>query len=173
MDDGRSSTVREMALDGEVQLVQRDNLKDLKTAVGRSAVPVLGLVFPSGFEQSLSEVEPINLEAITIHWANLEERSRLINKFETALEEHTNHIIRIRVAQQGIYPNPENLGFTSMIITGFVLGVMTVGIFLLPLLMMDEVENKTLDPLRLSPAEPLHILIGKALAGFFFCSLSL
>jgi ABC-2 type transport system permease protein len=45
------------------------------------------------------------------------------------------------------------------------------GVVLVPHLMLEEKQNRTLEALSVSPASPGHIIAGKALAGIFYCSL--
>ena len=172
LDEGKSKRFKEIARSKDIDLIPQDSLEGVKTAVGGFAVPALGLILPVDFDQHLEGNTAITLQGFSIHWANDSEVTQLIAHFEHELGQRTGHIIRIQVADEGVYPQSTNLGFTVMIITGFVLGVMTVGLFLVPLLLMEEVENHTLEALLLSPARVSHLLTGKALAGLAFSCLA-
>jgi ABC-2 type transport system permease protein len=44
-----------------------------------------------------------------------------------------------------------------------------VGVSLVPNIMLEEKDTKTLDALLVSPAKPVHIVLGKAATGLFYC----
>ena len=47
--------------------------------------------------------------------------------------------------------------------------IITIGIILVPFLMIEEKENHTIEALMVSPAIYSQIVIGKAIAGTFYC----
>jgi ABC-2 type transport system permease protein len=91
-----------------------------------------------------------------------------MSHFQDSLSDLTGQDIEIQMVDELVYPNPEELGFTTMVITGLVTGVMTTGLILVPLLILEEKENHTMDVLFVSPAKKWQILSGKFIAGTFF-----
>jgi len=167
-DSGKSTKIREIVRSREIKLNPVDSLQDMKIAVGSSSVPVLGLVIPPDFDREISGNSPIYLEGYCIHWAKPSETEDLITHFENTLSRLTGHTIQIQLTDENVYPDPEELGFSSMVITGLITGVMTIGLILVPLLITEEIENHTMEALIISPAKTWHLLIGKSITGFFY-----
>jgi ABC-2 type transport system permease protein len=46
--------------------------------------------------------------------------------------------------------------------------MLTMGILLVPTLMLEEKQTRTMDALLVSPASISQVVIGKAIAGFFY-----
>lgn len=168
LDPGRTPLLRELALDSSLDLVQVDNLGELQKAVGASSVPVLGLVFPEDFKTRLVTHAPLEIQAYHIYWVPGDDLAILVTYFEEALSKHTGRIVHFEIVPEPVYPPTEGLGFTIMITTGFVLGVITLSLILAPLLLVEEMENHTLEAILVSPATTTHLLVGKALAGLFY-----
>jgi ABC-type Na+ efflux pump permease subunit len=47
--------------------------------------------------------------------------------------------------------------------------MLIAGVFIVPLLMLEEKQSKTLDALLVSPADPGLVVLGKALSGSLYC----
>ncbi len=81
-------------------------------------------------------------------------------------------VIRIQVTGNQVYPSQNEIGYSMMISSGIVLGVMTIGLILVPILLIEEKETHTLDALMVSPVRTFHLLLGKSLAGLFYALVS-
>ncbi len=168
LDPGHTTTTKELARNPSLDLVSVASMADLQNAVGTSSVPVLGLVFPDDLETRLASNSLLEIKAYRIYWASGEDLARLVTYFEEVLSQHIGLVVRLQVMPELIYPPAKGLGFTSMIATGFVLGIMTIGLILAPLLLVEEIENHTFEAILISPASTTHLLLGKALAGLFY-----
>jgi len=168
LDPGRTALLKELSRDPSLRLTPVDSLAELQKAVGSASVPVLGLAFPDDLETRLATHAPLEIQAYRIYWASGDDLARLVTFFEEVLSRHTDRVVRLQLIPEPVYPPTEGLGFTSMIATGFILGVMSLGLILAPLLLAEEMENHTLDAILISPASSTHLLAGKALAGLFY-----
>jgi hypothetical protein len=168
MDPARTTLLKELSRDPSVRLIPVDSLEELQKAVGSASVPVLGLVFPDDIGIQLANDTPLEIEAYCIYWASGDDLARLVTYFEEVLSRQTRRVVRLQLVTEPVYPPTEGLGFTAMIATGFILGVMSLGLILAPLLLVEEMENHTLDAILVSPANSTHLLFGKALAGLFY-----
>lgn len=168
LDPGRTTHLKELSRDPSMRFIPVDSLDELQTAVGSASVPVLGLAFPDDLETRLAVDTPLEIPAYHIYWASGEDLARLVTYFEEVLSQHTGQMVRLQLVPEPVFPPAEGLGFTSMIATGFILGVMSLGLILAPLLLVEEMENHTLDAILVSPANSTHLLAGKALAGLFY-----
>jgi ABC-2 type transport system permease protein len=81
------------------------------------------------------------------------------------------HPVRIAIDEERIYPPPDGAAATGAASTAIVLAIMTVGIFVVPYLIVQERQTRTLDALLISPATVWQIVAGKALAGSVYCLL--
>jgi ABC-type multidrug transport system permease subunit len=87
--------------------------------------------------------------------------------FERTLSDLASIPVRLRVEQGPVYTQPEGgHAFTTALL--LILVVTMVGLFLVPNLMLEERETETLHALLVSPASPLHVAVGKAMAGLFY-----
>ncbi len=167
-DPGKSIIIREIVRHRELDFFPAESFQDMMHIVGSSATPVLGLVIPANFDQDINNNSPVIIEGYRIHWANPTEISSIKNYFEDVLSTKVGVPIQIFLIDENVHPASDGIGFTSMIRIGFVMGVMTIGLILVPLLITEEKENHTFDVLIISPAKISHILAGKAIAGMFY-----
>ncbi|HBX68167.1 MAG TPA: hypothetical protein DEH25_01930 [Chloroflexi bacterium] len=167
-DQGSSTSLREIVRSRELRLRLVDSLAELESQVSQSAVPVLGLVIPPDFDDRITGGAAIEVPGYLQHWVKPAPAAELVLYFEEHLTAAFEQTLRIQTAGNALYPDPNQMGFSLMISTGLVLGVMTTGLTLVPILMIEEKETHTLDALLISPARPLHLMLGKSLAGLFY-----
>ena len=74
----------------------------------------------------------------------------------------------IQVEGNIVYPPTEGVLFLSLATMNSVLMILTMGIFLVPSLLIEEKETKTMQALLVSPASIGQVVVGKALAGSFY-----
>lgn len=168
LDPARTTLLKELSRDPSLRFIPVDSLAELQKSVGSASVPVLGLAFADDLESLLAANSPLEVQAYHIYWASGDDLTRLVTYFEEVLSQHTGRVVRLQLVAEPVYPPNEGLGFTSMIATGFILGVMSLGLILAPLLLVEEMENNTLDAILISPASSTDLLAGKALAGLFY-----
>jgi ABC-2 type transport system permease protein len=167
-DQGKSTAIREIVRSRDLDFHQNDSFQEMIQSVGASSIPILGLVVPQDFDLQIKDGSIVVIEGYSIHWARSSEISSLIAHFEESLSDITGQKIHIEMSDEEVFPDIESVGFTIMIITGMVTGVMTIGLILVPLLITEEIENHTLDALLISPAKTIHIFIGKSLTGLVY-----
>jgi ABC-type Na+ efflux pump permease subunit len=167
-DTGKSTALRAIYRSREIDFFPVDTLQDMKNAVGSSSVPVLGLVIPSGFDLAVEHGSTILLQGYGVHWARSSEIDDLITHFQDSLSRMTAQTIEIQLVDESVYPNPDEPGFTDMIVTGLVTSVVTISLILVPLLILEEKENHTFEVLIISPAKISHLLAGKSIAGMLY-----
>ena len=129
----------------------------------------LGLVIPEDFDQLVKSNESIELQGFIAHWASQEELNRLVTFFEGQFKDQIGVAVKIQIEGNAVYPQPDAGGFLIMISLAFVLVIITLGILLVPFLMIEEKETHTIDALLVSPASYAQVVAGKAIAGVFYC----
>jgi ABC-2 type transport system permease protein len=102
------------------------------------------------------------------HWLSRSESQELIASFEQYLSQALQVSVEIDAENNLVYPSLEFSGSPFMISIGLVIAVMMIGLVLVPILMLDERDQRTIDVLLISPASYTHIVLGKALAGIIY-----
>lgn len=171
-DQGRSTILRGLAASDDVRLGIADSLEDMQETVVGSPETLLGLVVPEDFDRQAGSAQVIELEAYVVHWADPEIVSQRVAFFEQQLGQSTWGQVQIRVAEQPLYPPAKLEGQPVMMILIFTIVLFTMGVALVPLLFIEERQAHTLEVLLVSPARISEVVVGKALAGGFYCLLT-
>jgi ABC-2 type transport system permease protein len=128
----------------------------------------LGLVVPAGFTQSLEDGDEVVLEGYVL-WMD---RSIIPEKeasYSAKLTELLGAPVRVEIGDNIVisdhqYP-PSQVNSNLMYV------IFMSALILLPYIMLEEKENKTMDALQVSPADPLDIVLGKAITGMFYVTI--
>ncbi len=127
----------------------------------------LGLVLPADFDQTLSSSGTPTLSGY-IFWVNRMRVAELETKYSQAFTEILGRPVQVVIGQNFIIPQADSDGDHTSVTYLMVYFVFTTALLLIPHLMLEEKQTKTLDALLTSPASPGQIVLGKALAGFFY-----
>ena len=168
-DEGQSRRIAALQERDDVRVSKARSLQEMKHAVTAASVPVLGLHVPAGLDQVLEAGQAASIEAYAVHWAGPEDVAQMERAVERALGEAGGRQVEIAVEEQRLYPDPETGGFTSMVATLAVTGVVVIGMAFVPYLFVEEKETRTLEALLISPAGIGQVVAGKALAGAAYC----
>jgi ABC-type transport system involved in multi-copper enzyme maturation permease subunit len=144
----------------------------LEEVVAESTEPVLGIVFPDNFQPGQNAEETLQLEGFASHWMPDSELIPLTTLFEKEITGVVWQDVVIQMSQWRLYPEVPASGYPFMIANGLALITMVMGLSLVSNLLIGEKESRTLDVLTISPANFSHIVWGKFLVGFCFCSLA-
>ncbi len=165
-DEGSSTVLQELVSHDDFHLSPKDSRAALEESLSDEITPKLGLVIPANFDRLVNEGQDITLVGYYTHWADLDNINADVAFFEKALN------VTIDYAGQPIYPTADAGGQPWLVTSVIVITLGVMGVSLVPLLMVEEKEAHTLDALLASPAGYLHIIAGKALAGFVYCLLT-
>jgi ABC-2 type transport system permease protein len=171
-DEGRSQTVRDLAVGDGYRLVLEDTRETMEAAVAGSPSVVLGLVIPADFDRPTDGQEAIAITGYSTHWAPPEKVNELASFFSEKLGLARERPVQIDVQGHVLYPSIDSISQSFILSLLNVIAILTIGIALVPLLLIEEKEGHTLDALRISPASYGQILFGKFLAGAFYCLLA-
>jgi ABC-2 type transport system permease protein len=142
---------------------------DLERFVAMEGAPALGLVIPAGFDQALTAGEPFPLDGYVQHWVSDSAAEELVAQIEEEIVALTEQAVRINTAGPRIYPPLDSLGPHTWASLAIVVMLTLLGLTLTPQLMVEEKQARTLAALLVSPARSGHAVIGKAIAGVFYC----
>jgi ABC-2 type transport system permease protein len=148
--------------------VQRaESLEELQQVIGNMGFglgPEVGIEIPHDFDDLNNDLE-INGY---VSWANRTKAPGLKAEFESALLEVTGQPLIVNLEGHIISP-PAEIGLLGGLITIFAVTIiLLMGVMLVPNLMVEEKQTRTMDALLVSPASISQVVIGKAIAGFFY-----
>lgn len=168
-DEGDSEWVVALRKRPGVRLVRARTREAMEEALASDGNAALGLVLPATLDQSIEKGSPPALEGTLPHWTRQDEEEELETFYERELSALTGETVDIEIAEQRIYPKVAAKGFTGMAAGVIAMVSLTVGIFLVPFLLVDEKQTKTMDALLVSPASIGQVVAGKAIAGTVYC----
>jgi ABC-2 type transport system permease protein len=177
-DQGNSRTILQLRKQDHTRLGRTESQAEMEEALGTAHEAFIGLVLPADFDRAVQDGRVPELEAYAVHWATQAEVDELQAFSERALSEAastsagTEVSVSVRVVPRRVYPPPDGQGFSTMATGVVVLTTLTVGIFLVPYLIGDERQTKTMNALLVSPATIGQIVAGKAIAGSVYCLLT-
>jgi ABC-2 type transport system permease protein len=158
------------ALEGSprFELHRVSSIQELKKEMGDDANGELGLVVPADFDQRLASGEEPGLSGYVI-WSSRSKATDLASDFERTLEELLGEPVQINI-EGTVYPTPDSMGPIRMVSATLVILIIFMATFTVPYLMFEEKRTKTLDALLVSPASIGQVIMGKTLAGLFYCA---
>jgi ABC-2 type transport system permease protein len=171
-DAGRSKLVEEMEESTTFDLVDTASQTAMEAYVEDRDTVVLGLVLPSDLDVQVATGSDIELEGYVVHWASHSQVTEVKTFFEKELSELADDSIHIRIDGNIVYTRPDSRGLAFLVSLSAVLVMVIAGAFIVPLLMLEEKQSKTLDALLVSPASPSLVVLGKALSGSLYCSIA-
>jgi ABC-2 type transport system permease protein len=168
VDPGSSQVLRSLKNNTALTIRPVGNQVQLEQALSASLQTSLGVVLPVDFDQRLAKGETVWLTGYAIHWVDLAKVKNLAEKFQNALNQANAGQVAFTSETRRVYPAEGFSGQPFMIGMIMILLLLTMGIALTPVLVIEEKENHTIDALMVSPAKPQHIVIGKAMVGVVF-----
>ena len=150
--------------------LQVDSLVDLQEAISNLGFGLgaeLGIAIPPGFDDQLESLDHPVVPGY-VSWSNRAKADRIQAEIEAALLDLTGKPVQIDLGGNIITP-PGEISLLVGIATMFAVTIiLTIGIILVPSLMIEEKQNRTLEALLVSPASIGQVVAGKALAGTFY-----
>jgi len=171
-DAGSSQLVAELEKSMALDLVETSSQSAMEAYIEDGDIVVLGLVLPSELDVQLGSGETIQLEGFVVHWASKKKITEVRGIFEEEIERLTGSPVRIQTDGNVVYSIPDSNGLSFLVSLSAVLGLVIAGVFIVPILMLEEKQNKTLDALLVSPANPGLVVMGKALSGSLYCAIA-
>ena len=166
-DLGNSSLTLEQIDNDDITVQKIRSDQELRTALCGSMYPEIGLQLPGGFDQILNSGTPIELQGF-VCWSKRYQALELQPRLEEMLSQSLGQPVGIRLDGNIVYPPREGGLFLSMAVINSVLLMLVMGVLLVPSLLYEEKETKTMQALLVSPASIGQVVIGKALAGSFY-----
>jgi ABC-2 type transport system permease protein len=169
-DPGDSLLAAEMQDSPQFRVSRVNSISRLEEAIGSSMSGLgveFGVAIPSDFDQNLEAGEMAELEGYLV-WANRGKADQLKSDFERGFADLMGEPVGINIEGNLVYPPSNSPLFLSILTWTSVIVILSMGINLVPHLLFEEKQTKTLDALLVSPASPGLVVAGKALAGLFY-----
>lgn len=164
-DQGDSDWIARWDIDPDFDLVTTETQDDMERYVADKDIVILGLVLPEDFDQRVEVKKGVTLDVYVIHWASDEDIISIRNFFEGQLIESLDQPVIFNLAGHTLYTQLESRGYAFMTALAVLLALSMGGMYIIPHLMFEEKQTRTLDSLMASPASQVDILIGKVIVG--------
>lgn len=127
----------------------------------------LAIVIPETAETNQSD-KPIIVEGHVMYWVSEAQRAEIKALVEDELTMQLGQPVTLNLAGNDVYFDADTFFFVFSSTMGLLFIAVMIGISLIPNLMIEEKQAKTLDALLVSPASAIHLVAGKAIAGLFY-----
>ena len=166
-DEGESKLFEEFQGNDELIIHRLRSAAEMEEAVAEGSGAGLGIIIPAGFDKSVGGGSPVKLEGYEASWANPSDVESAHKTFEEQFSVAVGGPLRVEI-QNAIHPGLTADGQPFTVALTMVIATMLVTIIVVPHLVIEEKENKTMDLLLVSPATNNDIVLGKALAGLVY-----
>jgi len=166
-DQGSSSLALERTVlsDGaELDFRSVDSLQEMEK---KMEYQDLGLVLPADFDQSLASGDELKLTGY-VHWAKRGQVAELEAKYSAMFTELLGVPIQVEIGDNILVPSVDALGMASTASFHVYFAILWMALTVVPFLIIEERQTKTMDALMVSPASPGQVVLGKAMAGLIF-----
>lgn len=164
LDDGSSSLQldRTTLEDGsEFRFQQASSFIDLEK---RMAYQDLGVVIPEEFDQLLGSESEIAIIGY-VHWAKRGQVVELESQYSAMFSELLGVPVVLEIGDNILLPPVDALGMASTGAFHIFFAIFWMALTVVPFLILEERQTKTMDALLVSPASPGVVVFGKAIAG--------
>ncbi len=166
-DVGDSTLVAELRKAPGLSVQTLRSEQELHSALCGAVYPLIGLRIPANFNQIIVTGGQVEIQGY-VCWSKRHQVSEVQSKFEAILSQSLGQPVTIQIDGNIVYPPTQGVLFLSLATVNSVLMILMIGIFLVPSLLFEEKETKTMQALLVSPASIGQVVIGKALAGLFY-----
>jgi len=173
-DPGESRLTAELDDSAQYQVQRARSLAEVEQVIGSTGFGLgveFGLAVPDDFDQVLEAGGQPELDGY-LAWANRRKAFQLKTDFEEQIEELVGQPVRINVEENIVYPPSDSGLWLLMVTITPVTVILMMGIQLVPTLLFEEKQTKTMEALLVSPASISQVVVGKALAGLFYVLVS-
>ena len=173
-DPGESRLTTQLDDSDQVRVQRVRSLAELEQVIGSMGFGLgvqFGLAVPDDFDQVLEAGGQPKLDGY-VAWANRIKAPQLKADFEAQIEELVGRPVRITVEDNIVYPPSDSGLWLLMVTVTPVIVILMMGIQLVPALLFEEKQTKTMSALLVSPASISQVVVGKALTGLFYVVVS-
>jgi ABC-2 type transport system permease protein len=167
LDMGNSRLVAELENIPDISVQKLRSEQELQAALCSAVYPLIGLRIPADFDQAMAAGGQDDFQGY-VCWSKRHQASEVQPKLEEMLSQALGRPVTIQIEGNIVYPPADGVLILSIATINSVLMILMMGIFLVPSLLFEEKESKTMQALLVSPASIGQVVMGKALAGSFY-----
>lgn len=166
--ESESAIVTELERSPALALYPFDSRAELMKVFPDAESVELAIVIPDSAVARQQAGEPVTIEGYLMYWVSPDQRAEIKALVEEELAGQLGQPVTLDLAGHDVFFDAgiPSLVFSPTIALLFV--AVMIGISLIPNLMVEERQTKTLDALMVSPASAAHLVAGKSLAGLFY-----
>lgn len=128
----------------------------------------LALVIPERAVAQEEAGEPITIEGHLMYWVSPPQRAEIKALIEEELSTQLGRPVSLNLTGNDVTFDADEFFFVFSATIALLFITLMIGISLVPNLMVEEKQARTLDALLVSPASAAHLVTGKAIAGLFY-----
>jgi ABC-type Na+ efflux pump permease subunit len=157
----------EVISDGyQFRFYEVDTAEEINRSMGYKQ---LGILIPNDFDQTLASSGEAVLTGYTM-WVFRNSVQEMENKYSGLFSQLLGGTVRVEIGDNVLVPEP---GVHYNIVNFQILwATLFMALMVVPQLMLEEKQTKTLDALMVSPVRPGEMVAGKAVAGLFYMVIS-
>ncbi len=128
----------------------------------------LAVMLPETAVASPADGGPITVDGYLMYWVSPAQRAAVKTLVEAELSAQLGQPVTLNLTGHDVYFNADTFFFVFGATIALLFITVMIGISVVPHLMVEEKQTKTLDALLVSPASTWHLVAGKAIAGLFY-----
>lgn len=163
-----STLVTELERSPGLAVYEFDSRERLMEAFADAEDVELALVIPETAVAQQDTGGPITIDGHLMYWVDETKRAEIKARVEDDLSMQLGQPVTLNLTGNDVYFNADSFFFAFSSTIALLFITLMIGISLVPNLMVEEKQTKTLDALMVSPASAAHLVTGKAIAGLFY-----
>lgn len=145
-----------------------DSRERLMDAFADAESVELAVVIPDTAVAQQHAGGPITIDGYLMYWVSPAQRAEIKALIEDDLSTQLGQPVTLNLSGHDVYFDADSSFFIFSSTIALLFVAVMIGISLIPNLMVEEKQAKTLDALLVSPASAAHLVAGKAIAGLFY-----
>ncbi len=167
-DAGKTSLLETLRESDQFDLVVVSSLAEMEKFLGEGSGVWLGVTFPAETGKNPQIASLVQLDGYFGHVVSDTAAAETVAFFEAQFTSLFGQPVRIQTEGHIIYPTPDATGRPFMISMTLTIAIIITSAFLVPYLMLEEKETRTMDVLLVSPTSISQMVMGKAIAGLVY-----
>ena len=167
-DAGKTSLLEILRESDQFDLVVVPSLAEMEKFLGESSSVWLGVTFPAETGNNPQTASPVQLDGYFGHVVGQAAAAETVAFCVAQFTSRLGPPVRIQTDGHTGYPTPDAEGRPFMISMTLTIAIIITSAFLVPYLMLEEKETRTMDVLLVSPASISQMVMGKAIAGLVY-----
>jgi len=165
-DMGDSPLMADLRKASNLSVQELHSQQELTLALCGAIYPEIGLILPANIANDQAEFQGF------VCWSKRHQVSAVHPKIEGMLSQALDRTVKIKLESNFIFPPTKGVLYISLVTVNSIVLILSIGLFIVPSLLIEEKETKTMQALLVSPASITQVVVGKALAGLFYLLVS-